>query len=193
MTEAGLPSLPCVAHILQLTVNEGLLAQRSVTVAVGRKIIGHFKHSALAYSHLEDIHLQLSQPIKRLQQDVQTRWKSTYYMLQSLMEQRRALGVFGSEHELPNNLTTQQWALLEKTMCVLAPFEELTRKVSSSEALASDVIPAVTVLLRLLTKETDEDHGIKTMKGTLTAAVQRRFSDVEKNPLYCIATVLNPR
>lgn len=67
-------------------------------------------------------------------------------------------------------------------MCVLAPLEELTRKVDSSEALASDVIPAVTVLLRLLTKETDEDHGIKTMKGTLTAAVQRRFSDVEKNP-----------
>lgn len=64
---------------------------------------------------------------------------------------------------------------------------------SSSDALALDVIPAVTVLQRRLTKETDEDHGIKTMKGTLAAAVKRRFTDTEKNPLYCIATVLDPR
>ncbi|MED6242803.1 hypothetical protein ATANTOWER_010011 [Ataeniobius toweri] len=27
-----------------------------------------------------------------------------------------------------------------------------------------------------------------TMKGTLAAAVKRRFCDCEKNPLYCIAT-----
>lgn len=65
MDDAGIASLPCVAHTLQLAVNEGVLAQRSVAdaVAVGRKIIGHFKHSALAYSHLEDIQQQLNQPI----------------------------------------------------------------------------------------------------------------------------------
>ncbi|KAL0188436.1 hypothetical protein M9458_015535 [Cirrhinus mrigala] len=90
MNDAGLPSLPCVAHTLQLAVHEGLLAQRSIAdaIAVGRKIVGHFKHSALAYSRLEDIQGQLNQPIKRLQQDVQTRWNSTYYMLQSLIEQK---------------------------------------------------------------------------------------------------------
>ncbi|KAJ8346858.1 hypothetical protein SKAU_G00282590 [Synaphobranchus kaupii] len=62
--------------------------------------------------------------------------------------------------------------------------------VSSSDASASDVIPAVTVLQRLLAKETDEDRGIRTMKNTLLAAVKKRFSDVEKNPL---ASLLNPR
>ncbi|KAK0140202.1 hypothetical protein N1851_022856 [Merluccius polli] len=48
MSDGGLPSLPCVTHTHQLAVNEGLLAQRSVAdvVAVGRKIVGHFKHSA---------------------------------------------------------------------------------------------------------------------------------------------------
>lgn len=64
---------------------------------------------------------------------------------------------------------------------------------SSYDALASDVIPAVTVLLRILTRENDEDHGIKTMKVTLAAAVKRRFAGIEQNPLYCIATVLDPR
>ncbi|XP_025765939.1 zinc finger BED domain-containing protein 4-like [Oreochromis niloticus] len=107
-----------------------------------------------AYSRLEEIQGQLNQPIKRLQQDVQTRWNSTYYMLQSLIEQKRVLGV--SEHELPDYLTTHQWVLMETTVAVLAPFEELTKKVSSYDALASDVIPAVTVLVRLPNRETDE-------------------------------------
>lgn len=160
---------------------------------MGRKIVGHFKHSALAYSRLEDIQGQLNQPIKRLQQDVQTRWNSTYYMLQSLIEQKRVLGVYVSEHELPGYLTAHQWALMEKTVAILAPFEELTKKVSSYEALASDVIPAVTVLVRLLNRETDEDNGVKTMKATLLEAVKKRFSDVETNPLYFISTILDPR
>ncbi|KAK0142029.1 Zinc finger BED domain-containing protein 4 [Merluccius polli] len=195
MNDAGLPSLPCAAHTLQLVVHEGILSQRSVAdaLAIGRKIVGHFKHSPLAYSRLEDIQLQISQPAKRLQQDVQTRWNSTFYMIQSLMQQKRALGVFVSEYELPDNLTAPQWTLLEKTVTVLGSFEELTRKVSSSDATAADVIPAVTVLQRFLSRETDDDHGIKTMKGTLAAAVTRRFSDVEEQPFYSIATLLDPR
>ncbi|XP_026087221.1 zinc finger BED domain-containing protein 4-like [Carassius auratus] len=178
MNDAGLPSLPCAAHTLQLVVHVGLLSQRSVAdaLAIGRKIIGHFKHSPLAYSCFEDIQLEIGQPAKRLQQEVQTHWNSTFYMIQSLLEQKRALGVFVSEHELG-----------------LGPFEELTRKVSSSEAMAADVIPAVTVLQRFLSRETDDDHGIKTMKVTLAAAVRRRFSDVEEQPLYSIATLLDPR
>ncbi|XP_042069352.1 uncharacterized protein LOC121812128 isoform X2 [Haplochromis burtoni] len=82
---------------------------------------------------------------------------------------------------------------METTVAILAPFEELTKKVSSYDALASDVIPAVTVLVRLLNRETDEDHGVKTMKATLLAAVKKRFSDVETNPLYFISTILDPR
>lgn len=42
-------------------------------------------------------------------------------------------------------------------MTVLKPFEELTRKVSSSTASAADVIPAVTVLKRILAKENEAD------------------------------------
>ncbi|XP_063336556.1 zinc finger BED domain-containing protein 4-like [Pelmatolapia mariae] len=82
---------------------------------------------------------------------------------------------------------------METTVAIFVPFEELTKKVSSYDALASDVIPAVTVLVRLLNRETDEDHGFKTMKATLLAAVKKRFSDVETDPQYFISTILDPR
>ncbi|KAL0151124.1 hypothetical protein M9458_053637, partial [Cirrhinus mrigala] len=73
MRDMGVPSVGCVAHSCQLCVHEGLLSQRSVTetLANARKIVGHFKHSPLAYSRLEDIQMDLNMDIKRLQQDVQ--------------------------------------------------------------------------------------------------------------------------
>ncbi len=35
------------------------------------------------------------------------------------------------------------------------------------------------------------DHGVKTVKSTLLEAVEKRFSDVELEPLYCLATILD--
>ncbi|KAI7792535.1 putative zinc finger BED domain-containing protein 4-like [Triplophysa rosa] len=201
MNHLGVPSLGCFAHTLQLIVNEGLLSQRSIpnreqrrtTLAVSRKIVGHFKHSPLAYSRLEDIQLELNMQPRRLQQDVRTRWNSTLYMIESLIAQKRTLCAYTAEYDLPYTLTANQWGLLEKTITVLAPFEELTREVSSSFAFASDVIPSVIVLKRILTRQTETDEGIKSMKGTLLEAVNRRFRDVESEPLYSLATLLDPR
>ena len=195
MKDLGLPSLGCAAHSLNLVVHEGLLSQRTIcdALASGRKIVGHFKHSPLAYSRLEDIQADMNLPVKRLQQDVHTRWNSTFYMVQSLIEQKRPLCAYAADHDLPATLTANQWGLLEKTLAVLEPFEELTRELSSSSASAADVIPAVTVLRRLLHKETEADQGIKTMKSTLLDAVNSRFSTVEEEPLYSVATLLDPR
>ena len=55
--EAGLPSMGCFAYTLQLVVNEGVLSQRAVIdiLAISRKIVGHFKHSTLAYHRLNEI------------------------------------------------------------------------------------------------------------------------------------------
>ncbi|KAL7392215.1 hypothetical protein ABVT39_021301 [Epinephelus coioides] len=111
MRDADLPSLPCMAHTLQLAVSEGVLSQRSFSdvIASGRRIVSHFKHSQLAYSRLQSIQKQLGQPIKRLQQDVPTRWNSTLYMLQSLLEQRRALSAYGADYDLPAMFTDSQY------------------------------------------------------------------------------------
>ncbi len=82
MDDMGVLSMRCVTHTLQLVMHEGLLSQHSVkdTLVSTRKITGHFKHSSLAYSCLEDIQIDLKikrkKKVKRLQQDVQVRWSS---------------------------------------------------------------------------------------------------------------------
>lgn len=55
---------------------------------------------------------QLHLPVKRLQQDVKTRWNGTFYMIQSMLEQKRALSAFADNRELPATLTANQWGLL---------------------------------------------------------------------------------
>ncbi len=85
-------------------------------------------------------------------------------MVESLLEQKRPISAYGADHDLPATLTANQWALLEKTVTVLAPFEELTKQISSSTSSAAEVIPSVTVLKRLLARESQEDTGIKQWK-----------------------------
>lgn len=84
--DSQLKGIGFMAHTLHLAVNEGVLSQCSVkdVLAIGRRIVGHFKHSELAYSRLQSMQDQFGTPIKRFQQDVSTRWNSTFYMLQSL-------------------------------------------------------------------------------------------------------------
>ena len=67
-----LTSLGCFTHTLQLVVHDGMLSQQVVmdTLAVCRKIVGHFKHSSTAYSRLNTIQQNLGLPQYRLQQDV---------------------------------------------------------------------------------------------------------------------------
>ena len=147
------------SHLIQLVVHEGLLSHRSVgdALANGRKIIGHFKHSPLATSRLETVQTELGMPVKRLIQDVPTRWNSTFYMTASLLEQKSAISVYAADHQLPATLTANDWTLLEKVNTLLAPFEEITKQISFATSTASEVIPLVVVLKRLLVKETTED------------------------------------
>ncbi|XP_034089172.1 zinc finger BED domain-containing protein 4-like [Gymnodraco acuticeps] len=195
MEEGNLSGIRCMAHTLQLAVNEGVLAQRSVKdlLAVSRKIVGHFKHSQLAYSRIEPIQDELGVTTKRFQQDVSTWWNSTYYMLESLFAQKRTLASYSADHDLLASFTPNQWILMENILSILAPFEQLTREISSSDASVADVIPLHAALKRLLRKEVETDRGVKTMKSTLLESVNTRFADIYSDPLYCIATVFDPR
>ncbi|QQP37372.1 Uncharacterized protein FKW44_017613, partial [Caligus rogercresseyi] len=195
MDDSDLRGIRCVAHTLQIAVNEGVLSQRSIVdiVATGRKIVGHFKHSPLAYSRLQTIQEQFGMYPKRFQQDVSTRWNSTFYMLQSLLAQKRTLATYIADYDLPATFTPYQWVLIENVLSLLAPFEQLTREISSAKASAADVIPSLAALTRLLKKDVETDHGVKTMKTALLEALNRRFDQTDTDPMFCIASVLDPR
>ena len=110
-----------------------MLSQRVVnnTLAVCRKIVGHFKHSSTAFSRLNTIQQNLGLPQHWLQQDVSTRWNSTLYMLQVVAEQKMALAAYATEYSIPQ-LTANQLDIAGKVITALSPIEEITKAVCLS-------------------------------------------------------------
>lgn len=192
--DGGFTSASCFIHTLQLVINNALISQRSVTdmLSVSRKIVGHFKHSSLACLKLKTIQEDLGLPRKKLHQDVITRWNSTFYMLESLLEQKRAITVYCSENNL-NNLTSNQWTLLEATINLLRPFEEITKQLSKDKSLVTEVIPLVTILQSFLKKDEVTFFGVGTLKSQLLSDLDSRFTDLYKTNLYLVSTTLDPR
>ena len=127
MREASLTSLGCFAHSLQLVVEDGVLSQRAVidVLTTCRTILGHFKHSSVAYGHLCSIQERLGVPQHHLQQDVRTRWNSSLYMVKSVIEQKMSLAAYATETEVVT-LSPTQLDLADKIVAALSPIEELT-------------------------------------------------------------------
>ena len=99
MRDASYPDLGCFAHTLQLIVHAGVLSQWAVidTLAVWRQIVGHFKHSSLAYSRLKEIQQNLGLQQHRLKQDEPTHWNPSLYILQTIKEQKMALAAYATD------------------------------------------------------------------------------------------------
>jgi len=101
MQEASLAHFGCFAHSLQLVVKDGLLSQRATIdiIAICRSIVGHFHQSSTASHSLTRIQKSLKIPQHKLNQDISTRWNSTLYMFQSILEQKMALAVYCAEND----------------------------------------------------------------------------------------------
>ena len=184
MQEAGLPSTGCVAHTLQLSVKRGLASQRSLDTALAlcRKIATHFSHSTLAKEKLREIQQTLQLPEHIIMQDVQTRWNSTFCMVERMLEQKLALVNYAAGNDIAE-LSKSHWTLLESAVSVLCPLESVTRSVSSDESTMGDVIPLVLALKTKL--QGLDDSGVTGMKAELLDDIATR--------LHVVSMMLDPR
>ena len=192
MKDAKLPDLGCFAHTLQLVVHDGVLSQRAVIniLAICRKIVGHFKHSSLAYSKLCQIQENLSLPQHRLKEDEPTRWNSTLYMLQSIAEQKMALAAYSSENDI-EQLSSYQIDLVNKIISALTPIEEVTKSISTNAGSASAIIPFIRMLESL--EKHHADSGVHTMKQEMLKSLKQRYACAESNEILTFSTALDPR
>ena len=193
--EADLPYFTCLAHTINLIVQDCEQSQRFVrdAVAVSRNLVGHFSHSSKDTAELRRIQKELAPDCaaKVLLQDVRTRWNSTLIMIRRLIELRDPLTLFhgrGGSVTLPK---PHQWSLLESTARLLVPFEVATKDISRSTSCASLHIPAAEMLRQEL--EGMADDGTGSLREHLIKQVMERFESVEEDMLLAVATFLDPR
>lgn len=194
VNDAGLPSLGCFLHTLHLIITDAISCQQGINnmIARCRRIVGHFAHSSSATEKLHAMQRQMQTPEHQLEQDVKTRWNSTYYMLERLFEQRQVLGSLATVVTF-EGLSANDWNLVGVVLSLLKPFEEVTKIISKDECIISEIIPATAVLIRFLEKEDSAHNGALTFKKKLLESAKKRFQEYTDDENCYIATALDPR
>ena len=116
-------------------------------------------------------------------------------MLERLHEQKLAINKYFDDHDPSlDELTSEDWKLMDHLVNVLQPFEEATRTLSGDKyctlSLVLSLISAVIVKLR---KYVASDDTIKKIKNKLIEALNKRFVDIESDEYYCMSSFLDPR
>ncbi|XP_058816466.1 zinc finger BED domain-containing protein 4-like [Topomyia yanbarensis] len=137
LNDAELPNVGCFIHTLQLVVLEGLECQKTVkdAIAKSRNIVTHFNHSPLACNkralHVQYGRYKLSEiqdkydlPKRKLLQDVRTRWNSSFYMLERMLDQRSTVTYYAGEVPTVKNLTEYEWNITSRLLEFLRPFNQ---------------------------------------------------------------------
>ncbi|XP_062577042.1 E3 SUMO-protein ligase ZBED1-like [Saccostrea cucullata] len=193
----------CYGHRINLVVKNSLtFPEVSRVLGKARTLVGFFHKSSSMTSMLHDKQKLLFSDSKvghRLLIDVATRWNSTLYMLQRLLEQAPVLMALANDPSLPKHASTtlknsvfsfEELTMVEHLVKILLPFEKATTIVCADQhPTMQKVLPIVTKLMRA-TEISDEDSAvIKKIKQKMQAELNKRTQSEDISLLACL---LNP-
>ena len=128
--------LGCFAHTLNLAVKHAInddLPTKTVVKKV-KGIVSHFRTSMIALNQLKDQHVKDNKVFKKLIQEVDTRWNSTFLMLQSLKTQHDQVTVVLSLRKKNDLLLDkQEMATLEEAHDSQKTAYDVTKEVSGGK------------------------------------------------------------
>ena len=189
--------LGCFGHTINLCVKAGL-KQQQIQVALARcsRLVKFFRKSTVAANLLTKKQAALESPVHKLVKDVETRWNSTYDMVQRIIEQQGPVCATLVELKRLDLLPKEEdFTLLEQLVNVLKPFRDVTIQVQGEQYVTISIIRP---LLHHLTEnvlqlqETDSSV-IKNMKRDMVSNLGSRYQSLSISNLLDCACFLDPR
>uniref|UniRef100_A0A7M4F2J3 BED-type domain-containing protein n=1 Tax=Crocodylus porosus TaxID=8502 RepID=A0A7M4F2J3_CROPO len=211
--DANFVGICCVAHKFHLTVRDALEGDRaagdgasptSKLISKCRKVAGYFHRSVKGGKMLRDKQAELNIPQHKIMQDVETRWNSTYLMLERLMEQQKAIHEMAllGEIGISGPFNRAEWDTISQILVVLKPFLEATETLSASDALLSQVIPTV----KELQSQMESFQGIsvpgwgkplspdvQALVRRLKEGIRKRLDPLQSSTVHVLAAMCDPR
>ena len=192
----------CFAHTLNLSVCRAYKVDAmSRILARARKLVGHFRRSPGAAQVLKEKQELLGLPIKKLIQDVPTRWNSAHDMLARLLEQQAAVCATVLDPRLPRDvrhhtLSTDEVVIAEAAVELLEPFKTTTTLMcSGSQPTASLILPITNTLLTAnLSHSPSDSTAVTKMKKEIRDDLGSRYP--VESPTYSLllmSSALDPR
>ncbi|XP_056434749.1 zinc finger BED domain-containing protein 4 [Gadus chalcogrammus] len=185
----------CFGHTVDLIVTEAIKSQRMVQnlLSIARKISERVQRSAKAKEKLAELQALHQLPENQLVQDVPSKWRTSFSMLERLVEQKKAIDELSIECNFREMISCDQWEVMLSVCNALKPFEVACQEMSSRTATLGQIIPLVHILNRKVDLLFDETVGIDNMLKSLKEAMVGRMSANLRDPRYTWATMLDPR
>lgn len=196
-------SIVCAAHRLQNAIKHAI-EKRTIQnlLAKCRRLVGYFKHSALATSGLAQRQKALGfKNVKKVVQEVPTRWNSTFHMLQRLVLLKQPIRVYLedvlSESERASyDLSDTEWAIAKSILILLEAVDEVTTVLSGEKYSTLPWCLPLLFGLRDCAKPDDQDSQVLAcIKRKLTDQLNERFNldNLEIDSPFVLASALDPR
>lgn len=195
MRIADFSTIGCVAHTLQLVINDSIFKDQDIELILKkcRDIVGHFKRSEQASRYLRKFQHTCELPVHSLLQDIAVRWNSTYLMLERLFEQKTAINLYMAERGGIDVPTVGEWMIINNIVSVLKHFYEATLDLSADSSCASIVIPLIQMLNSKLQPNLQDSEKIIMLRRRLRKSLNERFAYINTCSELAIATFLDPR
>lgn len=188
----------CAAHIVNLAVKDCLSRLQSLVDNL-RAIVVTIRSSTKRTEAFREIQrllmieddLEVRTPLN-LKEDVETRWNSTYLMLERALLLKNAIDK--ARYSMIELKDTQavDWKLVKEVIDFLSPFEELTRKLSAERY---PTISTVNACIFELKKHLDKEYTNVFIKNAAVAFHNKldQYGDHIDQPVAILATILDPR
>lgn len=188
-------AVQCFGHAIDLIVSEALKSQRMVQnlLSIARKICERIHRSAKAKDKLAELQKLHQLPENQLVQDIPSKWKTSFYMLDRLVEQKKAIDEMSIECNFRELISCDQWEVVQSICNALKPFEVASREMSNRTATLGQVIPLIHILNQKIDLLFDETMGIDNMLKSLKEAMVSQMSSTLHDARYMWATMLDPR
>lgn len=125
----------------------------------------------------------LNLPVLKLKQDCPTRWNFTYDMLQRFKKMKNAfVTTLAIENPDLNNITVDEWQIIEKSIDVLDIFYVVTEFLCSEKHVSLSKIPIYVIsIIENLNKHLSENNVscIKKLCETILNEIRSRFGEVD--------------
>lgn len=195
LEDHGHVTMQCFGHTLDLIVSEAIKSQRMVQnlLSIARKICERVHRSATAKEKLTELQRVHQLPENQLIQDVPSKWRTSFFMLERLVEQKKAVDELSIECNFREMISCDQWEVMLSVCNALKPFEVAYREMSNRTATLGQVIPLIHILNRKIDLLFDETVGIDNMLKSLKEAMVSKMSATLHDPRYTWATMLDPR
>ncbi|XP_058485902.1 E3 SUMO-protein ligase ZBED1-like [Solea solea] len=189
----------CIAHALNLVVKKSLDQTPGLDDlrTKARKVVTYFRSSTTGKEKLKHVQQQMNCAVMKLIQEVDTRWNSTFLMLQRLHNERQTVGAaLASLKTDAHPLSSEEYETVAACLKVLSPFFAATVELSQEKRVSgSMVIPLVKMLFQANREVIQNTTNITaTLLGqNITATLIKKFDNLESSTVLSLATLLDPR